>query len=232
MRTCSYTGRAVQAGEPMTAQVRDRARALLASGAPHLPPPPGCDPQRQGLLPRHTPPPAGDTAPSSAHRSGSGPQVWGTLHLILERLRPTLVLSARQPRDEPDHAARPAHQRLINRREPARSQTSAPAYKTTQRAPRKRTTGTCVPISKTACKHGHKRMRPLRPRPFPEPRPETRSTRGRVHHDGKKCGRRHRASLILRQAQDEAPKIAPAALEPRPEPVEGRGRHGRATISS
>jgi hypothetical protein len=104
----------------MTAQVRGRTRLPIAPG-----------PQRLALLPLRTPPPRpaiADTMP--AHQPGSGTQVRGTLHLVLERLRPTLVLSARQPRDEPDQAARPAHQRLINRREHARSQTAAPARNT------------------------------------------------------------------------------------------------------
>ena len=115
-----YSRRAVQAGEPMTAQVRGRTRLPIAPG-----------PQRLALLPLRTPPPWPTiTGIMPAHQPGSGTQVRGTLHLVLERLRPTLVLSARQPRDEPDHAARPAHQRLINRRERARSQTAAPAHRT------------------------------------------------------------------------------------------------------
>src|SRR5260370_5569357 len=59
--------------------------------------------------------PAKPTTPE--HQSGAGPQVRGTLHLIQERLRPILVLSARQPRDEPwSCRIQPTYQRSINRR--------------------------------------------------------------------------------------------------------------------
>ena len=54
---------------------------------------------------------------SPMHQPGSGPQVRGTLALILERLWPILALSARQPRDEPCSCRfKPTHQRSINRR--------------------------------------------------------------------------------------------------------------------
>jgi len=112
------SGARLEGARPAAGGTRPRAQATA-------------DRQRHGLLPNHIPPPPSPTPDSTpAHHSGSGPQVRGTLHLMLERLLAnTRPQSKAAPRRTGGHAARSAHQRMINRRERARSQACAPAHR-------------------------------------------------------------------------------------------------------
>ena len=94
---------------------------------------------------------------SPVHQPGSGPQVRGTLVLILEWLQAhtRAQCEAAPRRTHGPVGIQPTYQRSINRRSNARSQTRAPVHPSRPRAPQPGT----KKVAPTSCKSGHQRMR-------------------------------------------------------------------------